>query len=323
MVLPLRALMASRKSPAKASPYRPGHNGRPVHRVIFVTGKGGVGKSVVAAATALQLARRGQSVLLVELGSRSFYGPLLGLPVGTDPVRWQARVAIARWDVESSLREYLGHYLVFKAAADRILGNSVMKALVAAAPSLAELALLGRVMAPMRHSWYRRDVDVVVVDAYATGQFMAMLRAPRGLAQTAASGPMHTQSIALTRLLSDAAICEYRLVTLAEELPIAEACEMAGEILAETGMAPRVICNRLLGLPTRFKPLRASHPSAAFVAAMAHTAARQHDSLVALDALGRSRAGPVCQLPLVPTLDARRLLDVLADALDAVHGATA
>lgn len=303
-------------------PPRPRHDGRTGHRVIFVTGKGGVGKSVVAAATALQLARHGQSVLLVELGSRSFYGPLLGLglPVGTAPQAWRPRVTIARWDVESSLREYLGHYLVFKAAADKVLNNTVMKALVSAAPSLAELALLGRVMAPMRHSWYRRDVDAVVVDAYSTGQFMALLRAPRGLSQTASSGPMHTQSIGLTRLLSDAAICEYRLVTLAEELPIAEACEMAVEIHAETGMAPRVVCNRMIDLPNELPVLAAADAAAPFVAGMTRVAMRQREGQAALDGLGHHRMGPVCRLPLVPTADAAILLEALADALNAEPG---
>jgi len=118
----------------------------------------------------MQLARAGKTVLLVELGSRSFYGPLLGLPVGIDTVRWTSKIGIARWDVESSLREYLAHYLVFKAAADWVLNYTVMKALMAAAPSLAELGILGKLTGPMRHAWYQRDVDVVVVDAYSTGQ---------------------------------------------------------------------------------------------------------------------------------------------------------
>ena len=97
--------------------------------------------------------------------------------------------------------------------------------------------------------WYQRDVDVVVVDAYSTGQFMALLRAPRGLSQTVASGPMHRHTAAMTALLSEPAICEYRLVTLAEEMPTAEACEMARDLRAETGIAPRIYCNRLIDLP--------------------------------------------------------------------------
>jgi hypothetical protein len=297
---------------------RPQLNGRDVHRIVFVTGKGGVGKSAVAAASALQLARAGQRVLLAELGSRSFYGPLLGLPVDTEPVAWREGVEVVRWDVESALREYISHYLVFKAAADKILGNTVMKALVAAAPSLAELAMLGKLTAPMRHGWYKRDVDVVVVDAYATGQFMALLRAPRGLAETASSGPMHTQTKAMTALLSNADICEYRLVTLAEEMPISEACEMAGEIRAETGIAPQVICNRLLDVSGDDLPeVSAGDTAMNYLAHIRRIAQRQRKSLAALKRLGSERAGPVQCLPLVPTLDANALLDELAHALAA------
>jgi choline dehydrogenase-like flavoprotein len=313
--------MARKKDSLDAADSRPTLDGRKVHRIVFVTGKGGVGKSAVAAATALQLARAGKSVLLVELGSRSFYGPLLGLPVGADTVRWTARIGIARWDVESALREYVAHYLVFKAAADWLLNYAVMKALMAAAPSLAELAILGKLTGPMRHGWYRRDVDAVVVDAYSTGQFMALLRAPRGLAQTVASGPMHRHTAAMTALLSDPAICEYRLVTLAEEMPTAEACEMARDMRAETGIAPRIYCNRLIDLPPQLPAWPLHDPAAPFVRHMARVAGRQRESLAALDALGGDRDGPVRRLPLIPVTDARHLLQALADALEGGSGA--
>lgn len=300
----------------------PRHAGREVHRIVFVTGKGGVGKSAVAAATALALARTGQNVLLAELGSRSFYGPLLDLDVNDRAVKWRERVGVARWDVEGSLREYIGHYLLVQAAADKILNHTVMKALVAAAPGLAELAMLGKLTAPMRHGWYQRDVDVVVVDAYATGQFMAMLRAPRGLAQTAASGAMHSQTTAMSALLADPNICEYRLVTLAEDMPIAEACEMAGEIRAETGIAPRVYCNRLLELPA-VEPARNDAQTAPYFQHMARIAAREQQSLAALERLGADRDGPVRRLPLITHHDANALLDALTDALVAADAASA
>ena len=309
--------MIQKKNPAKATDSRPTLGGRKVHRIVFVTGKGGVGKSAVAAATAIQFARADKTVLLVELGSRSFYGPLLGLPVGADTVRWTSRIAIARWDVESSLREYMAHYLVFEAAADWLLNYSAMKALMAAAPSLAELAILGKLTGPMRHAWYRRDVDVVVVDAYSTGQFMALLRAPHGIAQTASSGPMHRHTVAITELLCDPAICEYRLVTLAEEMPTVEACEMARDLRAETGIAPRIYCNRLVDLPPHLPSWPVDDPAAAFIKHTARIAARQRESLRALEALGDERDGPVRRLPLIPVTDAQRLLQALADGLDA------
>jgi anion-transporting ArsA/GET3 family ATPase len=312
--------MTRKKRAPTAADSRPTLDGRKVHRIVFVTGKGGVGKSAVAAATALQFARAGKSVLLVELGSRSFYGPLLGLPVGAETVRWTPRIGIARWDVESALREYVAHYLVFGVAADWLLNYTVMKALMAAAPSLAELAILGKLTGPMRHGWYRRDVDVVVVDAYSTGQFMALMRAPRGLSQTVGSGPMHRHTVAMTALLSEPAICEYRLVTLAEEMPTAEACEMARELRVETGIAARVYCNRLIDLPPQLPAWPADDAAAPFVRHMARVAARQRKSLAALQALGDERDGPVRRLPLVPATDARQLLEALADALDAEPG---
>jgi len=241
------------------------------------------------------------------------------MAVGPDTALWKPRIGIARWDVESSLREYISHYLMFKAAADRVLNNTVIKALVAAAPSLAELAILGKLTAPMRHGWYKREIDVLVVDAYATGHFLALLRAPRGLSQTAASGAMHRHTTAMTRLLGDPAICEYRLVTMAEELPVAEACDTARAIRQETGTAPTLYCNRLINLPPRLPTLAADDPAAAFVGQMARVAQRQRHGLRALAALGHDRAGPVRQLPLIATTDVERLLQGLADALDAVH----
>lgn len=313
--------MTRKQSSAKVTDTRPTLGGFNGHRIVFVTGKGGVGKSVVAAATAMQLARAGKTVLLVELGSRSFYGPLLGLTVGADTVRWAPRIGITRWDVESSLREYMAHYLVFKAAADWLLNHTAMKALVAAAPSLAELAILGKLTGPMRHGWYQRDVDVVVVDAYSTGQFMALLRAPRGISQTAATGQMHRHTAEITAMLSDPAICEYRLVTLAEEMPTVEACEMARDMRAETGIAPRIYCNRLIDLPPRLPAWPADDPAAPFIGHMARIAARQRESLRALQALGDDHDGPVRRLPLIPVTDAQRLLQALADALDAEAGA--
>lgn len=285
------------------------------HRIVFVTGKGGVGKSSVAAATALQFARRGQTVLLVEFGNRSFYGPFLGLNVGNESVRWKHRIEVACWDVEESLREYVTHYLVFKSAANKILSNTVMKALAGAAPSLSEIALLGKLMAPMLHTWYKRSVDVVVVDAYATGQFMTLLRAPRGLSATAAGGPLHRQTQAITKLLSDPRVCEYRMVTLAEEMPVTEACEMFADIETETGLQPRLYCNRMLDIGP--VPGAGGFVSAGnFLSQMQAITERQDASLKRLAQTG---APMVHTLPLVPTLDVDAMLGRLADALDRVQ----
>ncbi len=289
------------------------------HRIVFVTGKGGVGKSSVAAATALEFARQGKSVLLVELGSRSFYGSFLGLPVTDVPVLWRDNIQVARWDVEGSLREYITHYLIFKSAANMVLNNTVMQALIGAAPSLSEIAILGKITAPMLNDWYKRDVDVVVVDAYATGQFMTLLRAPRGFAAIAANGSLHRQSRAITKILSDAALCEYRLVTLAEEMPITEACEMAVSIQAETGIQPDIYCNRMLSIPDAPHSQRFA-PESLFEVQMQRIRERQISSL---ERLAQSGGGRVSTLPMVPLVHVNTMLERLADALVVCQGSAA
>ena len=290
-------------------------SGTTTHRIVFVTGKGGVGKSSVAAATALEFASLGKSVLLVELGSRSFYGPFLDLPVTDVPVPWRNNVQVVRWDVEGSLREYITHYLIFKSAANMVLNNTVMQALIGAAPSLSEIAILGKLTAPMLNDWYKRDVDVVVVDAYATGQFMTLLRAPRGFAAIAANGSLHRQSRAITKILSDSAVCEYRLVTLAEEMPVSEACEMYASIEAETGLRAKVYCNRMLdipALPADDHLQTGGAGTAVFLNQMRRIASRQMQSLQRLSATAGSE---VQTLPMVPLLEVNALLDKLANVL--------
>ncbi len=281
------------------------------HRIVFVTGKGGVGKSTVAAATALEFARQGKSVLLVELGTRSFYAPFLGIPVSESPVVWRNSIQVERWDVQSALREYITHYLIFKSAANMVLNNMVMQALIGAAPSLSEIAVLGKITAPMLNDWYRRDVDVVVVDAYATGQFMTLLRAPRGFAAIAANGSLHRQSRKITAILSDPAVCEYRLVTLAEEMPVTEACEMAASLRAETGIEPTIYCNRMLPIPDAAM-LHDTQSTQGFVQQMRVVRARQQYSL---ERLAQAVSQPVHSLPLVPLLQVSSMLEQVADAL--------
>ncbi len=289
---------------------------KPPHKIVFVTGKGGVGKSSVAAATALAMAREGKSVLLVELGERSFYGPFLGLSMHEGAASWQKNLNVERWDMESALRELMAHYLLFSnAIADKVLNHSVMKALTGAAPNLSELAILGKLTASMRYNWYRREVDAVVVDAYATGQFMTLLRAPRGLSVAIGSGPMGRQTRSITDKITDPSICEYRIVTLPEELPVAEACELAADIKQEVGIAAHIVCNKVIDIPrelARAKPRR-DDPAYAFVAQMRRIGDRQTAAMARLESVAQRQ--PVAVLPFVPTLDAAVLMDTLADSL--------
>ncbi len=213
--------------------------------IVFVTGKGGVGKSVVAAALALRAARSGRKTLLVEFGRQSFYERLLDLPPGTGEYPGQPGLEFARWDEEACLREYVGHYLPVARAADLFLGNRVIRALIRAAPTLKELALIGKATGPHRLRWARTDHELMVIDAFSTGHFLALLRAPRGINEAAPVGPVGRQTRTILEVLRDPAKCRFVVVALAEELPVTEALELHEAIATETGQHARLICNKI------------------------------------------------------------------------------
>jgi anion-transporting ArsA/GET3 family ATPase len=213
--------------------------------ILFVTGKGGVGKSIAAAAIAWRAAAAGRRTLLVEFGRRSFYERLFELAPGTAEMPDQPFLRLERWEEDACLREYVGHYVPIPRAADFFLDNRVIRALVRAAPTLKELALIGKATGPHRLRWTRTDRELIVIDSFSTGHFMALLRAPRGMHAAVPVGPVGRQTESIQAVLADPEKCRFVIVTLAEELPATEALELHAAIAAETGQRARIICNKV------------------------------------------------------------------------------
>ena len=147
--------------------------GRIKHKFIIMSGKGGVGKSLVAAAIAARQARLGRKVQLVEFGRRSFYQGFLQIPPGSDRSPVLPGVHVARWEGRQCLREYVGHLFRLGPAADLFLNNAVVSALVGVAPGLNELALTGKLTSGHRLAWARHDFDDIVVTGWGQGKVSA------------------------------------------------------------------------------------------------------------------------------------------------------
>ena len=216
------------------------------YQIVFVTGKGGVGKSAVAAAIATAEADRGKKVLLAELGTRSFFDKFFRLQYQSNKATVRPGFDLARWDGDACVREYLVHYLRLETAADFFLGNKVMRALVKVAPGLDEITLLGKITSGHRHRWHDLPYDVIVVDGFATGHFLALLRAPRGIRETMPVGLMASNCKAMLDILCNPEVCRYVIVTLPEELPVTETLELHAQIKAEVNIAAEVVCNKTL-----------------------------------------------------------------------------
>lgn len=197
------------------------------HRLVVVTGKGGVGKSTIAAALGLLGARRGLRTVVVEVAARDDISRMLGAG-GADPFSERVLVdglAHVTVDPEHALHEYLRDQLPMRAMADVLTSSRAFAYLTAATPGLSELLTIGKVWElaqPTRRTPGGRAYDLVVLDAPATGHGVALLAAPRTFAQAARVGPIARQSRTIREMLVDPRATAVLAVATAEELPVTE-----------------------------------------------------------------------------------------------------
>lgn len=226
-------------------------------KIIFVSGKGGVGKSLIAAAVAQEAARAGRRVLLAEIGETSYFKDFWGLEhVGHDPVSLPQGFDLALWDGESCLREYVLYYLKMERLYKLFFENKVMRALVNVAPGLNEIAILGKITSGIRRVGPPLNYDLIVVDSYATGHALALLHAPQGMMEAIKFGPMGANSRDMDLVIRNPRLSGYLVVTLLEELPVTETIEFVAKLRSEFQVEPEVVANRELHLPVSDEKLQ-------------------------------------------------------------------
>jgi anion-transporting ArsA/GET3 family ATPase len=208
--------------------------------LIYVTGKGGVGRSTVAAALGLAAAARGRRTILCEVAeqdrlSRVFKPHGIGaaeteLAEGLWGVSVDPHEALKEW-----LRKQLGSAALFRVLFD----NSAFQYFVAAAPGARELITIAKVWEiaqPERWSRGNSTYDLVVVDAPASGHGLAMLRTPRTFAEIARVGPIRRQADKVRDFLHDPDRTGYVAVALPEEMPVSETLELQGKLTDQVGV---------------------------------------------------------------------------------------
>lgn len=285
-------------------------------KIFMITGKGGVGKSAVAAALAQKKAREGAKTLLVELGDQSYYQYVYGQPIRYEPTSISKNFSISLWSGESCLREYVYHLLKIRKIVDLFFDNHVMKAFIKAAPALKELAILGKITSGIRQWGPSLEYDVIVVDGFATGHFMALLRAPIGMGELISSGPMGEQSRRIEEVLQRPDLCEYVIVTLPEELPVSETEDLHFDLLRTVRQNARILCNRITQCPLDLRELdeliRAETPNPeSFVVYLRNSIERES---VQLERLKKINV-PVTLLPFQLTANGRSVIDRIEETL--------
>lgn len=220
-----------------------------VKKAHFVTGKGGVGKSLVAALLAHFYSLNSQQVLLTELSEISFYKDFLDLnQIGYKPTPWIPNVDVSQWSGADCLKEYAIHLLKIKKLYELFFENPVTRSLVQIAPGLQELAILGKVTSSPRKHGPPMNYDQLVIDSFATGHFLALLQSPKAMAETIQFGPMGEQSRGIDKWIRDPKFTEIHVVTIAEELPITETLELCESLEKLLDIKPKVYLNKLLNI---------------------------------------------------------------------------
>ena len=176
-------------------------------RLVFITGKGGVGKSTVALALALAAAERGQRTILCEVGAQEHLSQVFHSgQVGFHEVEMRENLWTISIDPDESMREYVLLQLKVKPMRDLLFRSRIFNYLAAATPGLKELVTIGKIWEltlDERKARGGHRYDLVVVDAPATGHGVGFLQTPRTFANVARVGPIAGQAQALDAFITD------------------------------------------------------------------------------------------------------------------------
>jgi len=213
-------------------------------KLLFVTGKGGVGKSTIAASLGLLAAEQGRRTLVCEVDAKGnladFYeaGDTAFAARELQPNLWAMSM-----NTEESLKEYLSLQLKIPFLAKIGPLARTFDFIANAAPGVKEILTIGKLAWEVKERHY----DLVVVDSVASGHIVGQLTAPQGINELVQVGMVRSQTQWMLDILTDPTQTGVVIVSAPEEMPVAETIELADRLEAETDVdLAAVVVNRVL-----------------------------------------------------------------------------
>jgi anion-transporting ArsA/GET3 family ATPase len=286
-------------------------------RFLILSGKGGVGRTTVAAALARAAVHAGKRVLLAQMDSPERLGRLLGHQQGIGPEVTTVSDGLdaVNMSARSALHQYGLMVLRYEALYRTVFENRAVQGFLDAVPGLDAYAMLGK-------AWWhttenlggRPRYDLVILDAPASGHASTVLRIPQAIVDTMPRGPLARDAAAMRDLFRDPARAAFVIVTLAEELPARETVELAAVVRRElqlplgplvvNALPPEELADPALREVLDRLDAPGTDPAlAATLAGAGVLAARRAEAEEVLEGLRRDPGLPMVELPRLPTTD--------------------
>ena len=225
-------------------------------RLIFITGKGGVGKTTVTILLGLLASQKKKNTILVEMNSSGRIPPVFGTETPTHKeVPVAPYLSTVNITPPACFEEYVLQHIHFKTIYNVVFNNSFVMNFINATPGLAEILMLGKIYDLEKQQKKRSGgafYDLIIVDAPATGHGLSALQVPQILLNAVSIRPLHCTAKKILGLFTDQERTALSLVTLAEEMPVNETEELYHDLKEKTGLGlGPVFVNRIMTGPPK------------------------------------------------------------------------
>ncbi len=246
------------------------------HRLLMVTGKGGIGKSLITAVMGLAASQSGRRVCLVEAAHRDQLAPLFGVaPVGHKLTEVRPNLSVINLDNQQNFVDYVVKQLRLPSLVDKVFNRPIVQSLMEMLPGIAEIMLLGRLYYSLELS--PEPFDLVIYDGFASGHFLNLMTTPDAILEADFAGPVTKETQRVRDFLAAKGNAGIVMVTRPEGLVVSETIEFLAKFKS-VSPAPVValLCNRFNELSAAAKDFVA--PDAALAPALDYLLARDAET---------------------------------------------